>query len=285
MQQITNNIFTETKIRGCNPSYLVTTEGAVVIDTPQLPTHAVKMRNEIESKCAIRYIINTEHHVDHIFGNYFFNGAGTVVAHEGVLNEFMTRYPEINPYEYAKEAIPTDDPEGESIFPDEKTYFENYNAPTVTFTENLTIRLGDHTLELMHTPGHTPGQVCIHVPEERAVFCGDTIFNQCQTWLFTSDITKWLAALDVLASLDVDHIIPGHGPVCTKNEINYQRAILHEWIAAVATAQANGLTKEQCVDEMDFIKKRVPVDIGQEYMLDFVIKNNTFALYEQLRVD
>ena len=37
----------------------------------------------------IRYLINTEHHVDHIFGNYWFKGAGAVVEHQGVYDNFM----------------------------------------------------------------------------------------------------------------------------------------------------------------------------------------------------
>jgi cyclase len=284
MEQVTENIFTETTIRGCNPSYLITSDGAVIVDTPQLPTYAVKMREEVEAKCPIRYIVNTEHHVDHIFGNYYFNGAGKVVAHVGVWNEFMKVGGGIDPYDYAKEAIPTDDPEGESIFPDKETYYKNYNRPAVTFDKNMTIHMGSHTLELMHTPGHTPGQVCVYVPEERVVFSGDTIFNQCQTWLYASDVTLWLTALDILSELDVDYIIPGHGPVCTKREINTQRALLHEWMSIVAGGVAKGLSKEECLGTLEAVKNRMPVDIGQEYMIDFVIKNNTYALYDKLAV-
>jgi cyclase len=46
MEQVTPNVFTTTKLRGCNPSFVVTSDGVVVIDTPQLPTKAVAMREE-----------------------------------------------------------------------------------------------------------------------------------------------------------------------------------------------------------------------------------------------
>ena len=46
MEQVTPNIFTETKLRGCDPSYVITADGVVVIDTPQLPTKALAMRQE-----------------------------------------------------------------------------------------------------------------------------------------------------------------------------------------------------------------------------------------------
>ncbi|MEX1171158.1 MAG: MBL fold metallo-hydrolase, partial [Chloroflexota bacterium] len=78
MEQVTPNVFTTTKLRGCNPSFVVTSDGVVTIDTPQLPTRAVAMRTEAERHGPIRYLINTEHHVDHIFGNYWFKGVPVV---------------------------------------------------------------------------------------------------------------------------------------------------------------------------------------------------------------
>jgi cyclase len=87
MGNVTENVFAETHIRGCNPGYVVTSESVVVIDTPQLPTYAVKMRQEVEKRGPIRYLINTEHHVDHIVGNYYFKGAGIVISHIEVYKE------------------------------------------------------------------------------------------------------------------------------------------------------------------------------------------------------
>ena len=111
MQRVTPHVFTSTEIRGCNPSYVVTSAGVVVIDTPQLPTKAVAMRQEAEEHGPIRFVINTEHHVDHIFGNYWFKGAGEVVHHRGVADNFMVPTPDLDPFAYALEAIPTDDPD------------------------------------------------------------------------------------------------------------------------------------------------------------------------------
>jgi len=282
MEKVTKNLFAETKIRGCNPSFVVTSEGVVVIDTPQLPTHAVAMRKKAESFGPIRYIINTEHHVDHIFGNYYFNNTGIVLSHLETFNNFMTIYPEINPYEYAKEAIPTDDPEGAAIWPDEKTYFANMNAPTITFTGNLTLRVGDHTFEIYSTPGHTPGQLAVYIPEEKTAFVGDTVFNGCQTWLYASEVEQWIQSLDFLKTLDIDTIVPGHGPVCTKRALDVQKAFLMEWLTFVQDALAKGLSKEETIKRVPFTN-RFPVDIGQEYMLQHVVEHNAAALYDKLK--
>ena len=188
MENVTPNIFTETKVRGCNYSYVVTSDGVVVIDTGQLPTKAMALREEAESHGPIRYVINTEHHVDHIFGNYFFKGAGTVVHHQGVYDNFMVVGPELDPFAYAAEAIPTDDPEGEAIFPDREVYYSDPNKGQLVFTGDLTLRVGSHSFELIHTPGHTPGQIAVYVPEERTVFTGDTVTRvtrSCSRWCST----------------------------------------------------------------------------------------------------
>jgi cyclase len=281
MEQVRENVFTTTKLRGCNPSFVVTGDGVVVIDTPQLPTKAVAMRDKAEGFGEIRYLVNTEHHVDHIFGNYYFKGSGRVVHHQGVYDNFMVVTPDLDPFAYAAEAIPTDDPEGEEIFPDRDDYYEDPNKGDIVFTADLTLRVGGHTFELIHTPGHTPGQVAVHVPEERVVFTGDTVFSECQTWLMTSDVPQWLDALDRIARLDVDTIVPGHGPVTDKSYLAVQRSMLLEWEAAVAAAVAKGWSREETMQRVEFAD-RYPVDIGQAYMMDHIQTLNAASLYDKL---
>jgi cyclase len=282
MQQVTPNVHTDTTLRGCNPSYVVTSEGVVVIDTPQLPTKAVAMREEAERHGPIRYLINTEHHVDHIFGNYYFRGAGTVVNHQALYDRFMVVFPDLDPFEYAREAIPTDDPEGAPLFPERDVYEADPNKGTVVFTGDLTLHVGGHTFHLLHTPGHTPGQLAVHVPEEGVVFTGDTIFNGCQTWLMTSDLPGWLAALDRIGTLDFEHLVPGHGPVTTRAALARQRAVLLAWQAAVADAVAQGWTREETVARVRFDERFGPVDVGQGYMMDHIQTLNAGSLYDKL---
>ena len=281
MERVTRNVFSETRLRGCNPSYVTTSDGVVVIDTPQLPTRAVAMRREAEAHGPIRYVINTEHHVDHIFGNYYFKGAGRVVHHQGVYDNFMVVGPLLDPFAYAAEAIPTDDPDGAAIFPDRAVYEADPNKGQIVFTGDLTLRVGEHTFRLIHTPGHTPGQIAVHIPEERVVFTGDTVFSECQTWLMTSDVDGWLAALETIRALDVDHLVPGHGPITTLAYLDTQRSVLLEWNAAVARAVAQGWTREETVKRVHFTE-RYPVDIGQEYMMEYIQTLNAGSLWDKM---
>lgn len=281
MQKVTSNVWTDTTLRGCNPSMVLTDDGVVVIDTPQLPTKAVAMREEAEGHGPIRYVINTEHHVDHIFGNYYFRGAGDIVHHQGVADNFMEVTPSLDSFDYAYEAVPTDDPDGKAIFPDRDAYFADPGRATITFTGDLTLAVGDHTFELLHTPGHTPGQIAVHVPQERVVFTGDTIFSECQTWLMGSNVTEWLAALDRIAKLDVDWVVPGHGDVVTPQYLARQRTNLLDWVTAVTDAVAKGWTREETVERVNFAE-RYPVDIGQGYMMKHIQTLNAGSLWDKI---
>ncbi len=280
MERVTPNVFTTTRLRGCNPSFVTTSEGVVVIDTPQLPTRAVAMRKEAEGHGRIRYLINTEHHVDHIFGNYWFKGV-PVVEHQGLYDNFMVPTPDLDPYAYALEAIPTDDPDAASIVPDRDTYYADPNKGTIVFTDDLMLKVGDHTFNLLYTPGHTPGQVAVHVPEERVVFTGDTIFSGCQTWLMTSNVDQWLDALERIRQLDVDTVVPGHGPVVTLDYVNTQRQVLLAWKAAVAAAVAKGWSREETVERVRFDDEFGPVDVGQGYMMDHIQTKNAGSLWDK----
>jgi cyclase len=283
IESVTSKVFTHTRLRGSNPSFVVTSEGVVAIDAPQLPSRAVEWRREAESHGPIRYLVNTEHHVDHIFGNYYFKGSGAlVVNHRELWNRFMVPGPEIDPFDYAHEALPADDPDGEAIFPARDDYYRDPNKGTIVFTGDIELHVGYHTFALVHTPGHTPGQTTVYVPEERVAFTGDTLFSGCQTWLMTSDVDQWVAALDRIRQLDVDWLVPGHGPVVTKQYLDVQRAHLLAWKSAVADAVAKGWSREETVAKVNFAEAFGPVDIGQEYMLEYIQTWNAGSLWDKL---
>ena len=153
MEKVTDNVWTNTKLRGCNPSFVTTADGVVVVDTPQLPTKAVAMRALAESRGPIRYLVNTEHHVDHIFGNYYFKGAGTVVNHQGLYERFMVVYPELDPFAYAYESVPgpeakgtaLDDPEALDLWPDRDEYYQDPNKGKIVSPVKTTRSSGTWT--------------------------------------------------------------------------------------------------------------------------------------------
>lgn len=261
MEKVTPNIFAITDIKGCNPGYVITSDGIVLIDTPQLPSKAIEMREEILKKGPVRYLINTEQHVDHIFGNHYFAGLCPVVAHQDTLEDFWITTFGQDPYDRSMDAVVKSDPGGLALMPEKKDYV--MNTPTITFQDRMTLYVGHHVFELFHTPGHTRGQIAVYVPQERTVFTGDTIFSNCQSFFQSADPEGWLKSLSFLKTLDIDFIVPGHGPICSKDYILVQSAFIREWLASVAAGIAKGWSKEECMERISFLE-RFPMDVGHE---------------------
>jgi cyclase len=189
----------------------------------------------------------------------------------------------LDPFAYALEAVPSDDPDGAALLPDRDAYYADLPRGTIVFTGDLDLRVGGHTIRCLWTPGHTPGQLAVHVPEERVIFTGDTIFSGCQTWLMTSDVDQWLTALERIGALDdVVHLVPGHGPVVTLDYVRSQRAVLLAWKAAVADAVAKGWTREETIARVRFDDDFGPVDVGQGYMMDHIQNQNAASLWDKL---
>ncbi len=81
MERVSENVYAVTGYRGCNPGFVKTSEGVVMIDTPQMPSDALKYKAEIEKHGQVSYLINTEPHGDHYTSNCFFKA--TIVAQQG----------------------------------------------------------------------------------------------------------------------------------------------------------------------------------------------------------
>ena len=86
-----------------------------------------------------------------------------------------------------------------------------------------------------------------------------------------------------MALENVEKIVPGNGPVCTKQELYVQRAFLQEWVTVVSVAAGKGWSREKCLKKISFLD-RIPVDIGQEYMGDKVTTHDINALYDKFTV-
>jgi glyoxylase-like metal-dependent hydrolase (beta-lactamase superfamily II) len=281
MEQLTENVYVETKIRGCNPGIVFTSEGAVFIDTAQWITKLLEMRRFALKRGPIKYLINTEGHIDHIFGNHWFAGECDIIGHEKILNGFWKIPPSFNmtTYDYSVDVIRRQDPAGLDKMPPEVDY--KIGVPNILFSDRLSFRAGQHDFKLFYTPGHSDANISVYVPQERTVFVGDTVFSGCQIWFHSINFDDLFRSLDFLGTLDVDHIVPGHGPVVDKSCLFEQKAFLHEWLQTVGYGMSKGWTKEECVERISFAD-RCPVDIGQDECMDYIQTYNVMACYDYL---
>ena len=211
MQQITENIFVETGYRGCNPGFIVTTGGLVLIDSPHRPTDGIEYKKVVEKYGSVKYLITTEPHADHVTSNFLFEA--TYVAHQ----DTRTRMTDQAFMDRVKQMLGMVDP-------DFAQNLKDYSVPLpeVTFIDNMTLFVGEHSLKLMHLPGHTASQTAVFIPEEKAVFTADNIFHKSPTFMHEALPGMWLDSLEKLKDLDAEYYIPGHGEVCGKDYLDEQ---------------------------------------------------------------
>jgi glyoxylase-like metal-dependent hydrolase (beta-lactamase superfamily II) len=90
-------------------------------------------------------------------------------------------------------------------------------APTRTFSGVLDLKVGDKALQLIEVgPAHTEGDVLVHVPSDRTVFTGDILFIDGTPLMWAGPVANWIRACDRICIMDVDKIVPGHGPITDK---------------------------------------------------------------------
>ena len=264
MRRVGPHSFTEIYFAGCNPSFVETSDGYVMIDSPQQPIDAVRWRERMEEKAPIRYLINTEPHGDHISGNAYFPNV-TVVGHEKLAECFDRYLFAQGTLEEKRERMKQTDPD--SVWLVGHPDYPASNPPKLTYQGELTLNVGDHTFHIVHHPGHTAPQTSIHVPEDGVVFTGDNVFHKCRTWLQECDPWEWLDALNRIGALDVDVIVPGHGDPCGKAYLKEQAQIVANWIGLVERYVDRGLSIEDALKEPIEVAKQDPYPIGQRLFM------------------
>ena len=89
--------------------------------------------------------------------------------------------------------------------------------PTTTFDGDLTLQVGDKDVHLIEVgPAHTSGDAIVHVPSDRVVFSGDILFIGSHPIVWDGPVSNWIRACDRILELDIDTVVPGHGPLTDK---------------------------------------------------------------------
>ena len=177
-------------------AYLVgdeTTGEALLIDAPYECTALVTERAAAQG-LTIRQIIDTHGHWDHIADN-----AALVAATGAHLAVHAADADRLAQPESRLFQLPFDIPP---------------STPDRLLAAGDTITLGSHTFAVIHTPGHTPGSICLYDEAQGLLFSGDTLFNlgMGRTDLPGGDEMLLYASLKHLATLPPDtRVFPGHG--------------------------------------------------------------------------
>jgi cyclase len=130
--------------------------------------------------------------------------------------------------------------------------------PTRTFDDRFTLDVGGRKVELIEVgPAHTAGDTIVYVPDAATVYTGDILFIGGTPIVWAGPLSNWVAACDLMLGMNIDTIVPGHGPLTDKAGVTAVRDYL-AFVDKEATTRF-----ESGVDAFDAAR-----DIGRALGLD-----------------
>jgi glyoxylase-like metal-dependent hydrolase (beta-lactamase superfamily II) len=156
-----------------------------------------------------------------------------------------------NTASFIRDGVPVWAHEGEKALT--ATYVTNGNkvgAPDKTYAKDQTITMGNAKIELHnYGPTHTGGDTIVYFPDLRVVHGGDMIVNNAPNCDFPNggSAVNWVKALDEVAKLDFDTVIPGHGDVMTKAQFTEYAGKWKTFVDRALAEVRKGTAKEALV--------------------------------------
>jgi len=212
---------------GGNLGLITGDDGVVLIDDGLEPLLAVTVA-AIESLTGdpVNFVINTHAHGDHTGANEVLHGKGaTVVAHDNLRRQMV------------------------------KDGSNRAALPELTFTDAVTFHLNGHTANVFHVANaHTDGDAVIHFPEVNIIHTGDAMFNKLFPFIDLDSggsVSGFIAAQKKIIAIadDETKIIPGHGVLANKADLQAAVDMLEDAQARVKALVDAGKSQEEVIAE------------------------------------
>jgi cyclase len=221
-----------------NAGFVVGENGVLVIDAHFGAAMADQVQAAIRKVTdkPILYLVNTNAHGDHTFGNHAFPATTKIVAHSKTAQS-MGRFEE-------EKALLLPTVNGDKAFLDGA----QLRLPDITFEESLRIDLGGIAVELHHFGhGNTPGDTVVYVPEAKTAWTGNLVLGAYTIpWAIEGGTRAYLQTIArFAASLDVETIVGGHAPITSAAILGTYLRYLGGHIEAVQGAIRDGLSIEE----------------------------------------
>jgi cyclase len=249
LKRITENVFCVLGgERAINTGFVVGTSGILMIDSTSSPDDAEQILKNVRSvsQKPIRYLFNTHYHSDHTFGNQVFSAK--VVAHR----ESRTIMTRLLKREWSQDSIRKYVEEN----PEWKQRLSNLKItlPDSVFDDSLEIDLGNVKVNLTHVGGHTEDSSIAHVAASKVLFAGDLIFQGRYPFMKDGDSQNWLLALKSLRDLTFDVLVPGHGYLCDRAEVEHHISYFENLLENCKNFIQENLSLDEIVKQKEFIK-------------------------------
>jgi glyoxylase-like metal-dependent hydrolase (beta-lactamase superfamily II) len=205
------------------------------------------MRASVPAARRIGTLVNTHANGDHCYGNSLVRDARIITSQAcaeemgqlppSVMAQFQAGADQMGEAGvFFRQAFGAFDFEGIEMVP-----------PDETFSGELALRVGDKPVNLIEVgPAHTRGDVLVHSASDRTVFTGDILFIDGTPIMWEGPVGNWIRACERIEAMDVDHVVPGHGPVTDREGARCVREYLAwlrdearpRWEAGVSVADA-----------------------------------------------
>jgi glyoxylase-like metal-dependent hydrolase (beta-lactamase superfamily II) len=238
---------------GGNIALSVGDDAVFLVDDDYAPlTPKLKAAIAAISKRPVNFVLNTHWHFDHVGGNEALGKEAAVIfAHDNVRMRMST-----------EQFI--------AMFQTKVPASPRGALPVVTFASDLSLHINGEEIRAFHVPAaHTDGDVIVHFRTSDIIHMGDTFFNGTYPFIDVSSggsADGLIAALDRVLAIATDktRIIPGHGPLATKAELQTWRDMV-----ATVTQRIKDLRKAGRSDAQ--IKAEKPTqDLDARYARGFM---------------
>lgn len=244
-----------------NAGIIIGRDGVLVVDTLISAKEGARFLADIRKVTdrPIKYVINTHTHLDHAFGNCIFAKIGATVISHSADRKLLERIGVDTLKNVGTYGLKAEDMVGTEIA-----------FPSLSFSDRLQIDLGDETVELTRVaPSHTEGSVIVYLPSKKLLFSGDILFTDFHPFLADGDIAGWTRTIDALLTMDVERIIPGHGPLSGKQDLREMKEYLLQFDNTARALAAESQDADAIVAEL---KKRLPKRSLAEWMIAYNVK-------------
>jgi glyoxylase-like metal-dependent hydrolase (beta-lactamase superfamily II) len=239
---------------GANTLIRVTNQGLIVVDTKNPPPspdvdNYARVMEEIRSVTAqpVKYVINTQHHPDHVGNNQKFIDAGAQVIALDELKTWMEKDPRTT-------SIP--------------------GRPTQTFAKDYTLKLADAEVRMYSFGrGHSGGDTMVYFPDLKVVMVSDQITDGTPVVDFANggSALGWTKILDGVLALDFEMAIPGRGEPKSRADVQAYRMKFDTLVKRAQDAIKAGATKDQLAAQVK------TDDLGWQFQPNFYA-----SLYDEI---
>jgi cyclase len=210
---------------GANCTAVAGRESVLLVDPLIAPKSARQVEIAVASwtSLPIRFVVVTHHHTDHALGAGYFASRGvTVVAHSACRDRMAAEHAGLIESRRRQ-------PDLAGLFGDAQPY-----RPAVVLEADLTIDLGGTEARILHPgPGHTPGDLVVHLSTESIAICGDLVSSGYHVNYEDATVANLESGLERLSSLGARTYVPGHGSPGGRELLDAQ-AVYHRTLRVLA---------------------------------------------------